>query len=104
MKSAPFSYERPDSLQDALRILDEHAGGARVLAGVQSLAPMLQMRLMQLSALVDINRLPGLDEIRVEGSGTVLGPMVRYATIESLPLVSERLPLLTHVVRYVGDL
>jgi len=104
MKSAPFSYERPDSLQDALRILDEHAGGARVLAGGQSLAPMLQMRLMQLSALVDINRLPGLDEIRVEGSGTVLGPMVRYATIESLPLVSERLPLLKHVVRYVGDL
>lgn len=104
MKSAPFSYERPDSVHEALRILDDHAGAARILAGGQSLAPMLQMRLMQLSALVDINRLPGLDEVRVEGLGTVLGPMVRYATIERLPVVAERLPLLAHVVRYVGDM
>ena len=44
MKSAPFSYVRPDSVQEALRVLGEHAGGARVLAGGQSLVPMLQMR------------------------------------------------------------
>jgi aerobic carbon-monoxide dehydrogenase medium subunit len=104
MKSAPFSYERPESVQEALRILDDHAGAARILAGGQSLAPMLQMRLMQPSALVDINRLPGLDQVRVEGSGTALGPMVRYATLERLALVAERLPLLRHVVRYVGDM
>jgi carbon-monoxide dehydrogenase medium subunit len=104
MKSAPFSYERPDSVQEALRILDDHAGAARILAGGQSLAPMLQMRLMQPSALIDINRLPGLDEVRADGAGTTFGPMVRYATIERLPLVAERLPLLKHVIRYVGDL
>jgi carbon-monoxide dehydrogenase medium subunit len=103
MKSAPFSYVRPDSVQEALRVLDEHAGGARVLAGGQSLVPMMQMRLMQLDALVDINRLEGLDELRAAGAETVFGPLVRYATIEKLPLVSERLPLLQCVTRFVGD-
>ena len=103
MKSAPFSYERPESVQQALEILDQHGGMARILAGGQSLAPMLQMRLMQLSAVVDINRLPGLDEIRAEGGVTAFGPLVRYAAIARSPLVSERLPLLGHVVRYVGD-
>jgi carbon-monoxide dehydrogenase medium subunit len=104
MKSAPFSYVRPASVQEALQILDEGAGGARVLAGGQSLAPMLQMRLMQLSTLVDINRLPGLDQVSAEGPVTVFGPLVRYASIERVAIVSERLPLLQCVVRYVGDL
>jgi aerobic carbon-monoxide dehydrogenase medium subunit len=103
VKSAPFSYVRPGSVQEALQILDEGAGGARVLAGGQSLAPMLQMRLMQLSTLVDINRLPGLAEVTAEGPVTVFGPMVRYVTNEQLPLVAERLPLLQCVVHYVGD-
>src|SRR5262249_9563858 len=103
MKSAPFSYERPESVQQALEILEQHGGMARILAGGQSLAPMLQMRLMQLNAVVDINRLPGLDEIRAEGGVTALGPLGRYAAFERPPLVSERLPLLGHVVRYVGD-
>ncbi len=103
MKSAPFSYVRPGSVQEALQILDEGGGGARVLAGGQSLAPMLQMRLMQLSTLVDINRLPGLAEVTAEGPVTVFGPMVRYVTIEQLPLVAERLPLLQCVVLHVGD-
>jgi carbon-monoxide dehydrogenase medium subunit len=90
-------------VEEALRVLDEHAGGARILAGGQSLVPMLQMRLMQLDALVDINRLEGLDEVRAVGAETVFGPLVRYATIEKLPLVSERLPLLQCVARFVGD-
>jgi aerobic carbon-monoxide dehydrogenase medium subunit len=103
MKSAPFSYVRPDSIQEALSVLDQHAGGARVLAGGQSLVPMLQMRLMQPDALVDINRLDGLDEVRALGAETVFGPLVRYAKIERLPLVSERLPLLQCVTHFVGD-
>ncbi|MEA2279701.1 MAG: aerobic carbon-monoxide dehydrogenase medium subunit [Solirubrobacteraceae bacterium] len=104
MKAAPFSYVRPASVQEALEVLEEHAGAARVLAGGQSLVPMLHMRLMQLEALVDINRLPGLDGVRAEGATTVLGALVRYATIQSSPIVAERLPLLQRMVGYVGDM
>ncbi len=64
---------------------------------------MLHMRLMQVSALVDINRLDELADIRAEGATTVLGPLVRYAAIERSPIVSERLPLLQCMVGYVGD-
>jgi carbon-monoxide dehydrogenase medium subunit len=103
MKSAPFSYARPESVQEALQILDQGGGSARVLAGGQSLAPMLQMRLMQVETLVDINPLPGLDEVWADSAVTVVGPMVRYVALERLPIVSERLPLLQCVVRYVGD-
>jgi carbon-monoxide dehydrogenase medium subunit len=103
VKSAPFSYVRPESIGEALRILDQGGGGARLIAGGQSLAPMLQMRLMQVDTLVDINPLPGLDEVRADGAATVLGPLVRYAAIERLPIVSERLGLLQCVVRHVGD-
>ena len=94
---------RPGSVDEALRVLDEHAGAARVLAGGQSLVPMLHMRLMQVSALVDINRLDELGDVRAEGATTVLGPLVRYAEIERSPIVSERLPLLQCIVGYVGD-
>jgi carbon-monoxide dehydrogenase medium subunit len=64
---------------------------------------MLQMRLMQVSALVDINRIQGLDYVRADGTVTALGPLVRYAALERSPIVSERLPLLQCVVRYIGD-
>jgi carbon-monoxide dehydrogenase medium subunit len=103
MKAGAFDYVRPGSVDEALRVLDEHAGGARVLAGGQSLVPMLNMRLMQVSALVDINRIAGLDEVRAEGAVTVLGPLVRYTAIERSPIVAERLPLLPCVARYIGD-
>jgi aerobic carbon-monoxide dehydrogenase medium subunit len=103
MKAAPFDYVRAGSLREALEALDEHGGAARLLAGGQSLVPMLQMRLMQVRALIDINRVDGLDGIRAEGPMTVLGPLVRYREIERSPIVSERLPLLQCVVRHVGD-
>lgn len=104
MKAAPFAYVRAVSVADAVQVLEDEGGAARVLAGGQSLVPMLHMRLMRPSAVVDINGLE--DELgRVDASGaeTVVGALVRYATIESSPVVSERLPLLQHVVRYIGD-
>ncbi len=103
MKPAAFSYVRPSSVREALEALDAHGGMARVLAGGQSLVPMLHMRLMAPNAVIDINRLAGLDEIRAEGAATVLGPLVRYSTIENSAILAERLPLLPCVVRYVGD-
>ncbi|MCW3024194.1 MAG: hypothetical protein JWR30_3516 [Conexibacter sp.] len=104
MKAAPFEYVKPATVDEALQALEDHLGMARVLAGGQSLLPMLGMRLMRPSALVDINGLAGeLGRIEARGSETVVGALVRYATIESSPVVSERLPLLQHIVQYIGD-
>ncbi|HEY0560886.1 MAG: Carbon-monoxide dehydrogenase medium subunit [Mycobacterium sp.] len=103
MKPAPFAYHRPTSVAEAVACLAEYQGSARVLAGGQSLVPMLNMRLWRPSALVDINEVDDLDDIRVAGAGTVLGALVRYATLERSPLVAERLPLLRTVVGHIGD-
>lgn len=103
MKPAPFEYVRAVSVDDALDVLAEAGGTARVLAGGQSLVPMLNMRLIRPSVLVDVNRLPGLDGIAVVGSSTVVGALTRYTVIEESPLVAERLPLLQTVVRHIGD-
>jgi carbon-monoxide dehydrogenase medium subunit len=94
VKPAPFAYVRAVSVADAVQVLDDEGGMARVLAGGQSLVPMLNMRLMRPSALVDIN---GLDEelgrIDTEGTETVVGSLVRYSTLETSSVISERLPL-----------
>jgi CO/xanthine dehydrogenase FAD-binding subunit len=103
MKPAPFAYHRPTSVAEAVACLGGYAGTARVLAGGQSLMPMLNMRLWRPGALVDINDIDELDDIRIEGDRTVLGALVRYTTVERSPLVAERLPLLSRISRHIGD-
>ncbi|MCW2609108.1 MAG: aerobic carbon-monoxide dehydrogenase medium subunit [Actinomycetota bacterium] len=103
MKAAHFTYHRPTSVDEAVAFLDDYGGAARVLAGGQSLVPMMNMRLWRPLALVDINRIPELSEVRAEGTSTVLGALVRYTTLERLPLVAERLPVLAELVRHIGD-
>ena len=103
MKPAPFAYHRPTTVAEAVARLGAYGGGARVLAGGQSLVPMLNMRLWRPAALVDINDVDELDDVRAEGERTVLGALVRYSTLERSPVVAERLPLLARVVRHVGD-
>jgi carbon-monoxide dehydrogenase medium subunit len=103
MKAAHFTYHRPTSVDEAVAFLDDYGGAARVIAGGQSLVPMMNMRLWRPVALVDINRIPELGEVRTEGTSTVLGALVRYATLERQPLVAERLPALPQIVRHIGD-
>lgn len=102
MKPAPFAYLRPETVEGAVAALAEHDGAA-VLAGGQSLVPMLHMRLMRPDAVIDINRIAELNRIEVSGNKIAIGALTRYSAIEASPLVSERLPLLQNVVRYVGD-
>jgi carbon-monoxide dehydrogenase medium subunit len=104
VKAASFEYLKPASVDAALHALEDHLGEARVLAGGQSLVPMLGMRLMRPSAVVDINGLgEELGGVDARGAETVVGALVRYAEIAGSPVISERLPLLAHVVRYIGD-
>ena len=103
MKSADFIYHRATDIADAVRYLEEYGGGARVLAGGQSLVPMLNMRLWRPDALIDINALTELAELSAHGDETRIGALVRYATLEFSPFVTERLPLLAAMVAFVGD-
>jgi aerobic carbon-monoxide dehydrogenase medium subunit len=104
VKPAPFQYVKPVSVADALIVLGDHAGDARLLAGGQSLVPMLGMRLLRPEFVVDINGLVDeLGGIRMTGGELVIGALVRYVELEQSPLVTEHLPLLQTVVRYVGD-
>jgi aerobic carbon-monoxide dehydrogenase medium subunit len=103
MKPGPLGYHRATSVPHAVQLLSGYEGTARVIAGGQSLVPMLSMRLIQPDALIDVNRLAELAEVRVAGDTTVLGALVRYTTIERSPLIARRLGLLARVVRHVGD-
>jgi 2-furoyl-CoA dehydrogenase FAD binding subunit len=98
MKPAPFEYLRPESLDDALAALAEHED-AKVLAGGQSLVPALNMRLLRPTLLVDVNRVPGLDDVVVDGALRV-GMTVRQADPRLLahPVLASVLPYVGHTV------
>lgn len=103
MKAADFIYHRAASVEEAAQLLDDYRGEARILAGGQSLLPMVNMRLLRPAALIDINGIEALTRIDAHAEGTTLGALVRYHTLETSPVVAERLPLLARMVRHVGD-
>lgn len=103
MKPPPFEYHAPDSLPAALELLHEYGEEAKLLAGGQSLIPLLNFRLARPSVLVDLNRIPELDFIRSEAGGSLrLGAMVRQARLEHDPLIATRTPLLCEAVPFVA--
>jgi len=105
MKAAPFRYHAPRTLAEALALL-AGSDNARVLAGGQSLMPMLNMRVVAPDDLIDINGIEGLAYIREEsgvaGDEIVIGAMTRQRELEFSPLVAARLPLMAEAIRYVG--
>ncbi|MFD7660546.1 FAD binding domain-containing protein, partial [Actinosynnema sp. NPDC059797] len=98
MKAAPFDYVRATTVEEALSAL---SGGARVLAGGQSLVPLLNQRLVRPATVVDVN---GLDLAHLHRSGTdlVLGALVRHRRVETSPLVRREVPLLAEAMSHVG--
>ncbi len=103
MKPAAFEYVRPRSLDEALLLLARGDAEMKILAGGQSLVPMLNMRLVRPSTLVDINGLAGLDGIRETGDGGLaLGALVRHADLAGSFLVRARAPLLATAAAHVG--
>ena len=102
MKAAPFDYLRPDSLAHALELLGRHGGDAKLLAGGQSLVPMMAMRLARPSLLVDIHRLAELQGIRADAATFVTGGAVRQCTLEHEATLPERMPLIAQALRWVG--
>ncbi len=94
MKPPSFDYEAPTSLDQAVALHAANEFDAKLLAGGQSLMPLLNMRLTRPALLIDLARIQGLDAIREEGGGLFVGAMARQRAVELSPLVKERHPLL----------
>ncbi|MBA0050895.1 xanthine dehydrogenase family protein subunit M [Streptomyces sp. AJS327] len=103
MKPTPFDYSAPRSLPEALALLADEERETKVLAGGQSLIPMLSMRLARPERLVDITRVPGLDRLHVDASGALrIGAAVRQARVAADPAVREGWPLLAAAISHIG--
>lgn len=102
MKPAAFDYLQAATLDEALDALHEAGGDARVIAGGQSLVPMLNMRLARPAVLVDIMRIEALQKIERSGSDTLIGAGVRQARLEAWPELAARLPLLAMALPWLG--
>lgn len=104
MKPAQFEYHDPTTTEEALALLKQYGGEAKVLAGGQSLVPLMNFRLSRPAALIDINRIPALAYIKEEKGQLRFGAMTRQRTIEHSDLVRSRIPLLTEATALVGHL
>lgn len=102
MKPAAFDYLQATTLDEALDVLHEAGGDARVIAGGQSLMPMLNMRLARPAVLVDIMRIEALQKIERNGGDIVVGAGVRQAKLEAWPDLADRLPLVAMALPWLG--
>lgn len=98
-----FEYFCPEDLESAIALLSEHGEDAKVLAGGQSLLPLLKLRLTAPRVLVDINRISSLNGFREEGKAIVFGALCRYAEIEASDTLAERLPILSDAASLTAD-
>src|SRR2546427_130830 len=98
----PFEYAAPETLAEALALLREHGAEAKVLAGGQSLVPLLNYRLARPRLVVDINGLP-LAGVRVDNGSLQLGALTRHHELEELPEIARSAPLLPEVARLIGN-
>ncbi len=103
MYPPPFDYSAPDSLEEALELLKQHGDEAKVLAGGQSLIPLLKLRFASPSHLVDINRIGGLDGLADEGGSLRIGALVRHKDAEKSDVLRSRWPMLADTARLVSD-
>ena len=101
MKPAPFRYHAPKTIDEVVALLDS-LEDARVLAGGQSLMPMMNMRIVQPAHLIDINRVESLSYIRRQGDVLEMGAMTRQRDIEFSGLVKDTFPLMHEAIQHVG--
>jgi len=102
MKPAAFDYVRAESLEEALEVLHQEGADARILAGGQTLIPMLNMRMARPSLLIDIMRLSGLDRIDILDTGIRVGATVRQCALGHDQQLTFRQPLLAAVLPWIG--
>jgi carbon-monoxide dehydrogenase medium subunit len=104
VKPSRFAYHAPETIEEAITILGRYDGNARLLAGGQSLIPIMNFRMASPSAIVDLGRIPHLSYIAEESGMIQIGAMTRQRAVEFSPLIREKLPLLHEAIGWVGHL
>src|ERR1700690_4438365 len=103
MYPAEFNYEAPTSVAEAVRLLQESGGEAKILAGGHSLLPMIKLRLAQPPLLIDISRIPGLATIAQSNGGVRIGAMTTETAIQDSDVLQKYAPLLSETAGHIGD-
>src|SRR4051794_39100909 len=104
MKPARFDYVAPTALAEALEVLGEHGDEAKILAGGQSLGPLLNLRLASPATLVDINTVSGLDALDADDGHVRIGALVRQRDAERSDLLAREAPLAVEALHSVGHI
>jgi carbon-monoxide dehydrogenase medium subunit len=104
MKPAAFDYYAPTTVDDVMTLLKVHGSDARLLAGGQTLVPMMNFRLAAPEVIIDLNRIPELAFIKVAGRQVHIGAMTRQRALEFSPIIARDLPLLHEAIKMVGHL
>jgi carbon-monoxide dehydrogenase medium subunit len=102
MKPPPFEYLRPTDVEGVLAALAQDSDETKILAGGQSLVPMMNLRIVAPKRLVDINRVPGLDRIGIDGDWFVIGALARHSDVLASPAVGQHAPLVVAAYRHVA--
>ena len=102
MRPCAFDYLAPETLEEAVALLAEHAPDARVLAGGQSLIPAMNLRLARPSVVIDLGRVPDLAGIDRRGDFVTIGATTTHAEIEASPILIEALPMFPVMARRIG--
>jgi carbon-monoxide dehydrogenase medium subunit len=102
MKPAPFEYHAPESVADVTSLLSEHGDDAKVLAGGQSLVPMLALRLTRFDHIIDLNRVSELQGVERRNGTLTIKAMTRQATVENDKAAGEAVPLLAQAIPLIG--
>jgi aerobic carbon-monoxide dehydrogenase medium subunit len=103
MPATTFEYHVPTTVQEAISLLSQYGGEAKLLAGGHSLIPIMNLRLAQPKALIDLGKIPGLVGIREDGGTVVIGAMTTHWMIESSALLKEKVPILPEAAAVIGD-
>jgi aerobic carbon-monoxide dehydrogenase medium subunit len=103
MITGAFEYARPGSVEEAQSMLNKYGADAKVIAGGQSLIPLMRLRLSHPTALVDIQRIPGLKQVRRENGTVEIGALVRHVDIQKDATLRDTLPLLVEMANDIGD-
>ena len=98
-----FEYLRPNTIPEAIAMLQQHGDAAKILSGGQSLIPMMKLRLARPAILIDINRISGLSHIKEEGGYLKIGGLTREAELEVSPLVRSKYPILADTTHVIAD-